>query len=78
MTMTLRVIVDRETCIACGVAPTLCSEVFVLEGKNRIVDKYSKELSDSLSVGEVPDELKECVENAAMSCPVEAIKIEEI
>ena len=50
----------------------------MLEGKNRVVDKYSKELSDNLSVGEVPDELKECVENAAMSCPVEAIKIEEI
>ncbi len=35
MSMTLRVTVDRESCIACGIAPTLCSEVFVLEGKNR-------------------------------------------
>lgn len=76
--MTLRVTVDRDTCIACGVAPTLCSDVFILDGKNRVVDKYSVELTDSVSVGEVPDELKECVENAAMSCPVEAIKVEQI
>ncbi len=69
---------DRVSCIACGVAPTLCSEVFALDGKNRVVDKYSVELSGDLSIGEVPDELRECVENAAMSCPVEAIKVEEM
>ncbi len=74
--MTIKVTVDREACIACGVAPTLCSEVFVLEEKNRVVDEYTVELTESLSVGEVPDELRECVENAAASCPVEAIKVE--
>lgn len=76
--MPMRITVDRSLCIACGVAPTLCSEVFVLEGKNRVVEKYTKEISDEISIGEVPDELRECVENAAMSCPVEAIKVEHI
>ncbi len=76
--MTLRVTVDRDSCIACGVAPTICSEVFVLEEKNRVVDEYTIELTESLSVGEVPDKLKECVESAADSCPVNAIKVEQL
>lgn len=77
--MPLRVRVDRNLCIGCGVAPTLCPDVFELEeGKNRIVPKFSKETDESLSIGEVEDSLRECVETAAKSCPVEAISFEVI
>ncbi len=76
--MTLKVTIDRDSCMACGVAPTICSDVFILEKKNRVIDKYTVELTESLSVGEVPDELKECVESAVDSCPVNAIKMEQL
>lgn len=75
--MPVRVKVDRVTCIGCGVAPTLCPDVFYLEdGKNRVKPEFSIETSDSASIGEVEDDLRECVENAANSCPVNAISLE--
>lgn len=76
-----RVIVDRETCIACGAAPAACPEVFEMgfdNGKNRVVDKYSVETSDKISIGIIPEELYECAKAAVDICPVAAIKIEKI
>jgi ferredoxin len=76
-----RVIVDRVTCIACGAAPVMCPEVFVLgsdNGKNRVVDKYNVKTDENISIGEIPEELYECVKNAAEICPVNAIKVEKI
>ncbi|MGC8675868.1 ferredoxin [Fervidicoccus sp.] len=77
----IRVIVDRRTCIACGVAPTVCSEIFQLgldNGKNRVIDKYSMKLTDEISEGEIPEELYECAKRAEESCPVVAIHVERI
>ena len=71
-----KVIVDRDTCIGCGLAPATCSEVFVMVGgKNAVAEKYRKE---DLGVGVIPEEVYECAKNAAESCPVDAIKIEKI
>lgn len=77
----IKVVVDRVKCIACGVAPSLCSKVFELgndNGKNRIVSEYAVENSPELSVGEVPEDLYDCVKSAADSCPVAAITVEKI
>lgn len=76
-----RVIVDRLTCIACGAAPAACPEIFVLgsdNGKSRVVDQYSVETSEDVSIGEIPEELYECAKFGADVCPVGAIRIEEI
>ena len=76
----VKVKVDRNSCISCGVAPNLCSEVFELgedNGKTRIVEKYSTETSEAFSVGNVPDNLHKCVREAAETCPVQAIVIEK-
>ena len=62
-------------------APSLCGQVFELggdNGKNKVVDEYSQETTESLSIGVVPDELYECVTTAANSCPVSAIKVEKL
>ena len=59
-----RVIVDRLKCISCAIAPTVCPDVFVLgedNGKNRVVDKYSIEISDEKSIGIVPGKLYDCI-----------------
>jgi ferredoxin len=79
--MKYKIVVDRDSCIACGVAPSLCPQVFVLgedNGKNRAVEKYSKALSGEKSVGEIPKELYDCAKEAVNSCPVQAISIEEV
>ncbi len=77
----IRVIVDRDTCIGCGVAPATCPDVFVLgddNGKNRVVDEWVKELNEHVSIGEVPEELKDCVQAAVDACPVSAIRFEVV
>ena len=69
----MKVSIDREGCIGCGVCEVLCPEVFKLsdDGKSSIVERYRK---ISLGEGEVGDDLASCVENARDSCPVEVIK----
>ncbi len=62
----MRVMIDEEACIGCGVCSESCPEVF--------------ELSDdkaSVKVDEVPEEVVEFCRDAVESCPVEAIQIEE-
>ncbi|RLF23015.1 MAG: ferredoxin [Thermoprotei archaeon] len=79
--MTYRVIVDRAKCVSCKAVATICPQVFVMgedNGKSRVVDQYSKKLTDEISIGEIPDELYECVKEAADYCPVNAIVIEKV
>jgi ferredoxin len=72
--------VDRDLCLACGVAPTVCPEVFMLgedNGKNRLIEEYSDETSENVSKGLVPDDLHDCVVKAADACPVQAITVQQ-
>jgi len=79
--MKYKVTVDRSLCIACGIAPSLCPQVFEPgedNGKTRIVGEYSEKNSEDTSVGVIPKELCDCVEQAGEACPVQAITIEGI
>ena len=71
----MKVSIDRDGCIGCGVCEALCPEVFKLldDGKSSIVEKYRK---GEPNEGEVDDNLMSCVESAKASCPVEVIKTE--
>jgi ferredoxin len=63
----MRPSVDHDLCIGCGNCAEICPEVFELRE-----DGYS------WVVQEAPDEsLRDCVEDAEESCPVEAISIED-
>jgi len=76
-----KVVINRSICLGCGAAPAACSEVYELgddNGKNRIVAKYSVELTPDISIGIIPEELYECTKNGADVCPVSAISIEKI
>ncbi len=70
----VKVKIDKETCIGCGVCASICEKVFNLgdDGKAGIVEEYQG--SDS-SVGNVPDDV-DCVDSAIESCPVNAISKE--
>jgi|OM-RGC.v1.034278817 ferredoxin len=62
----MRVYVDQDECIACGVCIDMCPDVFDWndEGKSHVI------------VDEVPADLEDCVQDAMSSCPTEAIKEE--
>ncbi len=59
----MNVVVDKETCIGCGMCPTICPEVFDMDG-------------DKAYVKQQPTEELPCVQEAIDSCPVAAISAE--
>lgn len=59
--------VDHSLCIGCGACEDTCPEVFRLED-----DGLSHVITDA-----VVEDLYGCVREAADSCPVDAISIEE-
>ena len=62
----MRVTVDEETCIGCGLCAEECPEVFEMnDDKARV------------KVDEVPDDATKSCEEAAENCPVEAIQMED-
>ncbi len=69
--LTLKVTIDQDECIGCGVCANVCSEVFKLEGSvSVLVDEYKGSSADE---GEVPDSV-DCVDTAIEQCPVDAIE----
>ncbi len=67
--------IEQDECIECGACEQTCSKLFVVENgqKASIVEKYRKNTPD---IGEVPDELVSCVNDAVIACPVQVISIE--
>jgi ferredoxin len=61
----MRVTVDEEACIACGLCAETCPEVFELKDDKAVA-----------KMEEVPEELAESCREAAEECPVEAIQVE--
>ncbi|MFP4165183.1 MAG: ferredoxin [Chitinispirillaceae bacterium] len=59
--------VDQDTCIGCELCPSICPEVFKMEddGLAHIITE------------EVPSDAETTAEEAAESCPVNAINIEK-
>jgi len=58
-----KVTVDKDKCIGCGACVSIAGKTFKMgeDGKSEVVDPEGDDL--------------ETIENAAQSCPVEAIKI---
>ncbi|MCR4942899.1 MAG: ferredoxin [Clostridium sp.] len=58
--------VDQDTCIGCGLCPSICDEVFELkdDGKSHVI------------VDEVPEDCEDAAKEAEESCPVDAIEVE--
>jgi ferredoxin len=68
---------DRDECILCGACWSDCPDVFEEgedDGLSQIVLVYQK--GGDPALGEVPDDLEDCVLRAAQGCPVEIIHIE--
>ena len=62
----MKVKVDKNKCLGCGLCVSLCPAVFELKnGKSQAKEKTNLEKN------------KECIKEAADNCPVSAIKIEK-
>lgn len=57
--------VDKETCIGCGLCPSICPEVFEMDD-----DGKAKAIADS-----VPEKCVDEAKDAESSCPVNAISV---
>jgi ferredoxin len=62
----LKANVDKDTCISCGLCPSICPEVFEMQddGKAGTIEE------------KVPEQVQESAEEAEDACPVNAISIE--
>lgn len=63
----MKAYVDKDTCIGCGLCPSICPDVFSMNDD----DGKAEAITD-----EIPSELNDDAEEAAASCPVEAITVE--
>lgn len=63
----MKVIVDEEKCMGCGVCESTCPEVFEMGDDNKAKVKLDP----------VPPALAESCREATQGCPEEAIRIEE-
>ena len=69
----VKVTIDHDACIACGICYNTCGEVYDQneEGISILVEKYR---TSNETEGEIPDDIT-CTKDAADSCPVDAIKL---
>jgi len=63
----MKTYVDQDTCIACGLCVSTCSDVY----------QFNEEGKAAAQVDVVPSEYEEDVRTAAEGCPTSAIEVEE-
>lgn len=77
--MPFKVRIDpRDTCISDMVCVSICGEVFEMnddDGKSHIKAEFRTD-PNNLAEGIIPDDLKDCAQEAADSCPVNIIYVE--
>ncbi len=75
-----KVWIDRDQCISDMVCVSLCPDVFEMndeDGKSQITSQY-RVSPDKIEEGVIPEDMLECAQSAADSCPVGIIHVEKI
>lgn len=57
--------VDKDTCISCGLCPSVCPEIFEMDDDGKAVAKNI----------EIQEELEDSAKEAEEGCPVDAITV---
>ncbi|MEM0355874.1 MAG: ferredoxin [Desulfurococcaceae archaeon] len=75
-----RVRIDpRDNCIGDMVCVSICPDVFEINTEDNKVQIVSRvRVEGNIAIGEVGEDLKDCVKDAATACPVQIIHVEEI
>ncbi len=63
----MKVKVNQDKCIGCGACVATCEDNFEMQDNGKAKEIHS----------DVPENLKQCTQEASDSCPVEAIEIQE-
>lgn len=63
----MKVSIDRDSCIGCGLCETICPEVFTMDSENIAIVKPDSDVANH----------KDSVQEAADNCPVSAIQIKD-
>ena len=61
----MKAYVDKDTCIGCGLCPSVCPEVFEMENDGKA----------GVIVEELSEDNLDCAKEGEASCPVNAISI---
>lgn len=61
----MEAVVDKDTCIGCGLCPSICPEVFEMQDDGKA----------GTMVDQVPSEVEDSAKEAESSCPVNAIAV---
>jgi ferredoxin len=70
-----RITIVRDECVSCGSCADICPEVFELNPADTLSQVREKYRSGEPGEGEVPEELEDCVKEAADACPVLVIHL---
>jgi ferredoxin len=62
----MNVRIDKDSCVGCGNCVEICPEIFEMDGDLALA-----------KINSVPEDLQGACRDAAESCPVEAVIIEE-
>ena len=72
------VTIERDTCVSCGSCYETCPDFFEENPEDsfsQIKEKFRK--NGSISEGEAPPDMADCVRDAADLCPVTIIHVED-
>lgn len=65
--VTMKSIVDQDTCISCGLCVSICPEVY----------SFNEDEKSVAIEGDIPEEYHDTAKEARDACPVDAIDIKE-
>jgi ferredoxin len=72
----IKVTIDRDDCISCATCWSTCPEFFEENPDDfisQVIEQYR--LNDNPGEGEAPQDLADCVQDAADGCPVQIIRV---